>query len=94
METRKNLARDHSNSEWSLNELQDAILKEIHISETGLHIVNQHKQNSLIPTAAFHATATRSSHSTHSSSDGKRKQPCIYCSGTHAPSSCDVVTSD
>ena len=35
METRKNLARDHSNSEWSLNELQDAVLKEIRVLETG-----------------------------------------------------------
>ena len=45
METRMNLAKDHSNSEWSLNELQDAVLKEIHVLETGLNIVNQHKQN-------------------------------------------------
>ena len=54
VKTRKNLARDHSNCEWSLNELQDAILKEIHIIETGLNIVNQHKQNPPTPTASFH----------------------------------------
>ena len=35
METRKNLARDHSNSEWSLNELQDVVLKEIRVLEKG-----------------------------------------------------------
>ena len=87
-ETRKNLARDHSNSEWSLTELQDAVLKEIHILETGLHIINQHNQNPLIPTAAFHANPRP----THGSSDSKKKHPCIYCSGSHAPSNCDVVT--
>ena len=89
VETRKNLARDHSNSEWSLNELQDAILKEIRIFETGLHIVNQ---NSLIPTASFHTNAVRNPRPTHNSSDGKKKHPCVYCSGSHAPSICDVVT--
>ena len=47
VETRKNLARDHSNSEWSLNKLQDAVLKEIHVLVTGLNIVNQYKQNPL-----------------------------------------------
>ena len=86
MEIRKNLARNHSNSEWSLNELQDAILKEIHIFETGLHIVNQ---NSLIPTDT---NAARNSRPTHNPSDGKKKHPCVYCSGSHAPSICDVVT--
>ena len=59
VETRKNLARDHSNSEWRLNELQDAILKEIHILETGLNIVNQHKQNPPTPSASFHTNAGR-----------------------------------
>ena len=61
METSKNLARDHSNSEWSLNELPDAVLKEIRVLETGLNIVNQHKQNSLTPTASFHTNATKPS---------------------------------
>ena len=57
METRKNLARDHSNSEWTLSELQNAVLKEIHVLETGLNIVNQHKHNPLTPTASFHTAA-------------------------------------
>ena len=57
--TRKNFARNHSNSEWRLNELQDAILKEIHILETGLNIVNQHKQNPSTPAASFHTNAGR-----------------------------------
>ena len=57
METRKNLAGDYSNSEWNLNDLQDAVLKEIHALDTGLNIVNQHKQNPLTPTASFHTNA-------------------------------------
>ena len=37
--------------------MQDAVLKEIRVLETGLNIVNQHKQNSLTPTASFHTNA-------------------------------------
>ena len=90
--TRKNFARNHSNSEWRLNELQDAILKEIHILETGLNIVNQHKQNPPTPAASFHTNAGRNPCPTDDSWDSKRKHPCVYCSGSHAPSICDVVT--
>ena len=86
----KYLARDHNNSELTLNELQDAILKEIYILETGLNIVNQHKQNPPTPTAAFRTNAGRNPHPTHDSSDIKRKNTCVYCSGSHAPSICDA----
>ena len=92
VETRKNLARDHSNREWRLNELQDAILKEIYILETDLNIVIQHKQNPPTLTAPFRTNAGRNPHPTHDSSDIKRKHTCVYCSESHAPSTFDVVT--
>ena len=41
VDTRKNLARDHNNSEWSLHELQDAILKEIQVLETSTNRILQ-----------------------------------------------------
>ena len=93
VETRKNLSRDHSNSEWRSNELQDAILEAIYNLETGLNIVNQHKQNPPTPTASFRTNAGRNPHPTHDSSDIKRKHTCVYCSGSHAPPICDVVTN-
>ena len=33
---KKNLARDHENGEWTISDLQSAILKEIHILELGI----------------------------------------------------------
>ena len=36
-EVRKSLARDHNNSEWTLNELRSSILKEIQVLESGIH---------------------------------------------------------
>ena len=92
METRRNLARDHSNSEWSLHELQDTILKEIQVLETGLNNVSQHKQNPPTPKASFHTNTGRNPHPTYDSSDSRKKHQCVYCSGSHTPSICDVVT--
>ena len=57
--------------------------------ETGLQIVNH---NSLIPTASFHTNAVKNPQPTHSPSDDKKKHPCVYYSGSHTPSICDVVT--
>ena len=48
-ETRKHLARERANSDWTLQELQDAILKEIRVLESML------PQSSRNPTAAFYA---------------------------------------
>jgi len=35
-ETKRNLARSHSNLEWTLSELKDSILREIKVLESGL----------------------------------------------------------
>ena len=42
--TRKNLAREHSNLDWSIDDIQAAILKEIRVMETGLY--TSHAQSS------------------------------------------------
>ena len=34
---RKNIAREHNNVEWTLDDLRGALLKEIQILETGIH---------------------------------------------------------
>ena len=60
--------------------------------ETGLNIVNQHKQNPLTPTASFHTNVAGNPCPTHNPSEGTRKHSCVYCSGSHTPSICDVVT--
>ena len=37
-ETRKNLAREHGNLEWTINELRDSIAREIRVLEAGLYV--------------------------------------------------------
>jgi len=39
VDTIKNLTREHESSEWTLEELQEALLKEIRIFETSLHAI-------------------------------------------------------
>ena len=55
-EVRRNLAREHHTLEWSIDQLRDALLKEIKILEAGLHI--DKTKSELSPahtaTAAFH----------------------------------------
>ena len=41
-EVQKSLARDHSNSEWTLDELRRSIMKEIRILETEIHTSGHH----------------------------------------------------
>ena len=92
MDTRRNLTRDHSNSEWSLSDIQDAILREIRILETGLHTNSQPVQNPLTPTASFHMAAHQGARPTPNSLEVKKKRSCIYCSRPHIPSLCKAVT--
>ena len=73
-ETRKHLAREHSNSDWTLQELQDTILKKIRVLETML------PQSSRTPTASFY-TGTRRVHT----GDIPKKRSCIFCKGAHGP---------
>ena len=92
-QVRKSLARDHSNVEWSLNELRSSILKEIQILETD----NRHHDQSFygdIPpfTASSFYTGTRQ-HSAQQPSDTRKPAHCVYCKRQHSSNSCDVVTN-
>ena len=80
-ETRKHLAREHSNSDWTLQVLQDAILKEIRVLESML------PQSSRTPSASFYAGTRRVP-----TGDIPKKRSCIFCKGAHAPLACEVIT--
>ena len=94
MEMRKNLAQEHTNTEWTIDELMSAILKEIRIFESGFYTMNS--QATPDPphrsTAAFHITSRGATHNTNPNTDGKRKVSCIYCKGPHPPHTCEVIT--
>ena len=93
MEIRKNLAREHTNAEWTIDELRSAILKEIRVFETGLYATNLQITTPHRSTAAFHVNMSKGlTGYTNPRTDGKRNTTCIYCKGPHPPHSCEVVT--
>ena len=91
IDVQRNLAREHSNSQWILSDLMAAILKEIRVLECGQY--NPHKQ---IPrsSAAF-SVNSRDHFNKKQRQDGldsKRKQQCVFCKGLHPTHNCNVVT--
>ena len=84
-ETRRNLARDHENDEWTM--LQGAVLKEIHILEMGIENPLHKKMSSPIPTASFHTGSSRKP----VRKPTEKKLACVYCKGSHASANCNTV---
>ena len=90
-EIQRNLAREHSNSPWNLPDLMAAILKEIHILESGLYGPQGHMPRSIVST--FHVASPDHPTKKSGNSDNKRRQQCVFCKGAHSPHNCDVVTN-
>jgi len=86
-ETKKNMARDHPSSTWTIEELQAAILKELKIFEVGQQTSTLINQQST-PTASFYMGANKRKGQTHR--DTNNKLSCAYCKGTHSAINCDV----
>ena len=85
-EVRRNLAREHSSSQWILTDLM-AALQKIRILESGLH--DPYNPTPKITTAAFQVGA-RNRGITHV---GKKKGPvCVFCKGAHPTYACETVT--
>jgi len=83
-----NLTRNHTLEEWNIDELQDAIDKEILVLESGSDSSDAHKQSTV--TGSFHAGI-------HKGQLDKKvvssKPMCVYCKGYHVSVYCDVVTN-
>ena len=56
-EVRKNLAREHSNLEWTLDQLRDSIVKEIQVIEAGAFVPPPQPEDHYRSTASFHTGA-------------------------------------
>ena len=85
-ETRKHLARERTDGEWTFQSLQDAVLKEIRVFES---VLNMPSPPSHTPTASFHAGTRRIT--TRQAAGDLKKRVCVYCKGSHASIDCDVV---
>ena len=80
----RNLARENTSMEWSLEALRQAVLKEITIMEATPQI-DSTSTESLNVTASFHT-------STGKKSPTERPVFCVYCKGAHKPAKCESVT--
>ena len=81
-EIRKNLAREHSTLEWTLDQLRDSIAKEIRVLEAG----------TFVPPSEDHHRHTTSFHTGAVIRSEQRKQPkCVFCKGQHQATQCDVI---
>ena len=88
---RRNLAREHSNSQWILADLMTAILKEIRVLESGLY--DSHNPMSRSTTASLHINSLEPAKKQHRDNDSKkRQQQCVFCKKNHSTHNCDVVT--
>ena len=93
-DVRRNLAREQNRSDWSIEELREALLREIRILEQGIFTPTTYLPEALPMMTASLYTGTRSNHPRQSRSDRgmlNKKFTCAYCKGTHATNNCDVV---
>ena len=91
-ENRKNLARGHSNTQWTLTELQKAILQGVRILEVRTDYSTQ--PGSLpTPTASLVASTVAGTdwHSHKKSKEHQTRPGCVYYRGSHASSNCTSV---
>ena len=93
-DVRRNLAREQNKSDWNIEELREALLREIRILEQG--VFTSTTDTLPMMTASLY-TGIRSGHSRQYRPTDRgtlnRKLTCVYCKGTHTANHCDVVVS-
>ena len=91
VDTIRNIARAHESSDWTIEEIQEALLKEIRIFETSLQTSisrrsHHFEETPSLPTASFHTNARATT------SSPNQRPSCSYCkSSAHASTNCDTV---
>lgn len=91
-ETKIHMARDHYDSQWSIDELLASILKEIRIFEASQQSgCRQNSHASSLPTTSSFYTSTNNNRET-SHEKPRRSPSCVFCKGTHKPRSCPTIT--
>ena len=91
VDTIRNIARDHESSNWTIEELQEALLREIRIFETSNQTIltqrsKKFEEISSLPTASFHTNVRVPA------SNPAQRPSCSYCkSSGHSSANCDAV---
>ena len=84
-DVRRNLAREHDNLEWTLDQLRESIVKEIRVIEAGalVHPPKPDGYHSSPPLTASLVAGT--------SRPDTRRSKCAFCKGTHSAAQCTAV---
>ncbi len=95
-EIRKNLARDHETLDWTIDQLRNALQKELRILEAGKFVnptLNENEDTKGSITSSFYTgVPTDPSSSRHPNPRTKVPQPCVYCKKAHSSKNCRTVT--
>ena len=91
-EIRKNIARDHNNIEWPLDDLTGALLKEI-LLETGIHTSGPSNHTSYDSQPMTMASLHTGAMSNPQQPSERKPTHCVHFKQFHLPSRCDVVTN-
>ena len=91
VDTIRNITRAHESNDWTIEQLQEALLKEIRIFETNLQTSisrrsHHFEETPSLPTASFHTNARGTINSSN------QRPSCSYCkSSVHTSTNCDIV---
>ena len=90
-ETRKHMARDHRDTEWSIDDVMTGLLKEIQILDMSHQYTGKPSMhgNTPPPTASFSTYTDRVSQPR--SSQQRRQVECTFCKGNHKANSCTMI---
>ncbi|MES9974415.1 MAG: DUF1759 domain-containing protein [Candidatus Thiodiazotropha sp.] len=101
-EIRKNIAREHGSSNWSLSELRKCLLKELNVMEAGNSIVAH--AETLPTTATFFTNTKPQTKPYHKSKPPSKsqiqpsgndilhsKRVCAFCRGPHSSADCTTI---
>ena len=81
-ELRRNLAREHSNTQWILSDIMAALQKEIRVLESGLHSPYNPVADTSTTSTFQVSTKDNRDHSTTCANTGKKNGPvCVFCKG-------------
>ena len=88
---RKNLTRDHTSEQWTIDELRHAIEKEVRVLESGFDKHTDASRSTI--TGSFHAGVEKRSLDLQSREKWVSAKPvCVYCKGSYVSIHCNVVT--
>jgi hypothetical protein len=93
IEIRKNVARQHDQDEWTLEQLRKALRGEIRVMEAGQSSFLPHQQQPSSRNQQQYNGGKQTVNLFSGNSRPIKKFPCVFCSGDHAVTQCQQVTS-